>query len=197
MLNIQTVGTEILTDSPRNFYFMFGQEFGVKDRYLEHLKNLYDNQVCFDDITSLIDMLSSYMLVKLPPTLYVVRDDFIFMKSIDSTVASKLTSISVEGCVIFLYSSNNYLEKADKFFPDNCVLIESIDSKYIKKYLSQEFPSISNSMISKISKLCKNYGQGRLVCRSLQFLESSISSDCSEEETPQLSFRVRWCSLHG
>lgn len=181
MITIQTTSIEILNDHPRKFYFMFGQEFGIKDKYLEHLKRLYVNVVEFDEISKLAAMLASKRLFNLPDTLYIVRDDLQYIKSLDSKVSEELLSLSFDGCAVFLYSSDSYLDKVDKYFKDNCVYIDAIDAKYIKKYLSDEFSTLSDSVISKIAKIANNYGQSRLFCTSLKYLDDSIFADYTED----------------
>ena len=42
-MTIQEAGTQILNDNPGKFYIFCGEEYGIKFRYIEKLKQHYKN----------------------------------------------------------------------------------------------------------------------------------------------------------
>ena len=64
MLSIQQVGSEILNDKPGKLYIFCGAEYGIKYKYIEHLKGFYGQ---YAESESAYDVISSFAVKKLIP----------------------------------------------------------------------------------------------------------------------------------
>ena len=87
MISIQDLGLSIMSDAPKSFYIVGGQEYGIKDKYIDHLTKFYGKKEEYPSVEDLVNFLSIKHLIPLEPTLYVIRYDESFVSSV-STVLS-------------------------------------------------------------------------------------------------------------
>lgn len=175
MRSVQEVGKEILTGSPKPVYILLGEEYGIKKRYIDILTAYYGNRKEIDSFDDLLKSMNVKHLIPLEPCLYVCRYDAAFLDSLDNNTASKINSTNIVGTAILLYESAKSYDKIDKYLSDYCCMIESVDSKFIRKYLSDEF-RLPQQLIDFAVASSSNYGQARMVCTSM--LHSNHSELC-------------------
>lgn len=172
MLSIQEIGKEILTDHPKKFYFLCGDEFGVKCKYIDHLKNFYKGNVAeCPTIESVLNLFERKTLFPTPETLYIVRYDDQFISRL-STIKDADRFEKIRGTLVCIYSSEKEVAKLDKLFPNNTASIDKVASQYIVKYLRNDFPELPESVITIVSQICTDYNQGKLMCSDLMMLSS-------------------------
>lgn len=176
MLTIQQAGMEILGNSPRPFYFFCGPEYGIKKKYLRHLKELYGSQIEVDSLKDLCKSFERKSLVTPKSELYVSRYDSDFLKSLDAMQAEKFSKYSINGCLICIYDEEKAFSKLDKFFPDNCVRFDGVSPQHIVKYLASDYPNIDSRYFSILCSLCDNYGRVDLACSQLSYISSKLHS---------------------
>ena len=59
MLTIQQVGTEIMSGNPKHFYVMTGSEYGVKQMYIQYLKDHYNEYKESDTVESILSTMTT------------------------------------------------------------------------------------------------------------------------------------------
>lgn len=168
MISIQDLGLSILSDKPKQLYFLGGTEYGVKDKYIEKLTSLYEGRCSeYPDISSVISFFSVRHLVPPKPQLYVVRYDEQFVSSLNASVASKIKTLKILGTVVCLYEDSKHIEKIDKFLPDYVAVIDNINPQFIEKYLHQDFPGLDDRSIHVATIAASSYGHARNICKSM------------------------------
>lgn len=176
MLSIQQAGLEILGNNPRSIYFLCGSEYGVKQKYIEHLKNLYKGNYVYAD--SLVDLLKSFTrksLIKPTASLYVSRYDSDFVKSLDAAYAKKVLSLNVSGCIVAVYDDEKQFKKLDKMFPENTAYLEAVTAEHCFKYLKSDFPKLDDRYIHLAVNNCTGgYGQAKIVCEQMNSIRTKL-----------------------
>ena len=168
MISIQELGLSILSDSPKNFYVLGGTEYGIKDKYIDKLTQLYEGEKYeYPTVAAVIDMMNVRHLIPLKPALYVVRYDETFISTISEAYATKIKNTRIIGTLICIYSDTKQLAKIDKFLPEYVGQIDSVNPKFIAKYLQQDFPNLNERCIQLATKCAENYGHARTICKSL------------------------------
>lgn len=166
---------EILTDRPKKFYVFGGVEYGVKEKYLEHLTNFYSGKRKeVASVNEIISLFSKKHFIPLEPTLYVVRYDETFIASLNEATAEKIKRLKIIGTVVCIYENTKHIAKCDKYLPNYTGSIDSLDNKFLKKYLTADFPSLSSNMIDVAIEISENYGHAKNICRSMSHAGQSI-----------------------
>lgn len=168
MRSLQAVGKEILLDTPKSVYIFLGEEYGIKERYMNHLANYYGDVKEVENVQQFLNSMTTKRLVPLKPSLYVCRYDNSYVDSLDNSSSKKLDTAHIPGTFVMLYESSKQYSKIDKYLSDYCCMIESVDRKYIKKYLQDEF-RLPDMLIEYAADIANNYGQARMICRSMMY----------------------------
>ena len=168
MRTIQDVGIEIFSNNPANFYIFLGSEYGIKSKYIEKLKEVYQGRYfSYDSVKSVLDMMRSKHLIPLQPSLYVVRYDESFVSSVNANTEKFIQSTKISGTIICIYENSKHAQKLSKYLDNFCVTIDKVSDKFIAKYLKVDFPKASDRLIN-LSVLCgSDYFQSRNVCGAL------------------------------
>lgn len=182
MLSIQQAGMEILGDNPKSLYFFCGVEYGVKNKYIEHLKTYYSNYVEADEISDIFKSFERKSLLASSDNLYVCRYDLQFIKSLDDKYVNKIQSYRIPGTVVMVYDDDKLFNKLDKLFPDNVIRFDNISLQFVDKYLHQDYPDIPERYIHLISSQCDSgYGQARVICGQLDNISGSLGNYSDSE----------------
>lgn len=165
MISIQDVGTEIFENKPRKLYVFCGESYGIKFKYLQHLKMCYNgNYEEVESVSSVIDFMSKKQILPPVPKLYIVRYDEKFLSDLNQKYAEKVLNTNIIGTIVCLYSAEKHCKKADKFLPDNTVVIPEVSKTLIFKYLKDEY-TIDDGLISlAVSWSKQDYFKARLLC---------------------------------
>ena len=170
MLTIQEAGTEILGDNPKNFYVFGGEEYGIKCKYLEHLKELYKASVEVETVSEALAIFKKKQLFPLPPKLYICRYDDSFIAELSEKTAKSLAKIKIRGTIVCLYENPKSVNKCNRYLPDNTVSFDAVNPVFIKQYLSKDFPSLPESAISEAVRVHPDYKGAYNICLSLSAL---------------------------
>ena len=181
MLSIQEAGLEILGDNPKNLYFFCGEEYGIKIKYLEHLSNYYGNKIESESVESVLYSFKKKSLIAIPDSLYIVRYDLEFTKSLNDKVSKEIKSINIPGTLVVLFEDEKVFNKLDKYFPDNVIRFDKLQPAMISKYLIQDFPVIVSRFIILIVSYCDNYFHGYQICSQIVENMQSVSRLSNEE----------------
>lgn len=186
MISIQDLGTSILSDNPKPFYVVGGQEYGVKDKYIEALTKLYGNKEEYPTVSSLIEFLGVKHLVPLKPTLYVVRYDESFVSGVSQQMAQKINSLKFKGTIFCIYNDQKQIDKIDKFLPNCTGVVESINPKFIERYLHSDFPKLDDRSIRVATQCASSYGHARTICKSMVHADPSALARMTEGQLSRL-----------
>lgn len=187
MLSIQELGQQILTGNPGKFYVLGGTEYGVKSKYLSILTDHFEGR--HKEVTTvneLISLFSKKHFIPLEPTLYVVRYDESFISSLNDTLAKKIESLKVVGTIVVLYEDSKHVAKCDKYLPNCTGTIDELDAKYIKKYLTSDFPDLPSKFIDIAIEMSENYGHAKNICYSMKAADTVALSKMSDDELKTL-----------
>ena len=182
MIDIQELGLSILSDSPKKFYVLGGPEYGVKDKYLDHLWKLYGKKEEYAHVEDVISMMSTRRLIPLQPTLYVVRYDDAFVSKIDGVYAEKIRKTNIIGTIVCIYIDDKHINKIDKFLPESVCTISLVNPKFVERYLHQDFPKLDDRSIRIATDAGDNYGHSRNICRSMSCTDVEVLARMSEKE---------------
>ena len=186
MRTIQEIGIEFLNKDVKSFYIFGGCEYGIKMKYIEIIKSLYQNYIECESLIDLLSTLSTKSLLPRPKTLYIIRYDDEFVSKLDKKVVDKLKSSAIPGTIIMLYDNDKQINKLDKFLPEYTVIIDKVDSRFIEKYLKADFPELDDEYIKIASELCDDYYEGKLLCNSMSMIDKNELASLSKNEISDL-----------
>ncbi len=167
MRTIQEVGLEIMNKTPKSFYVFCGSEYGIKLRYLDMLLAVYPNKLEYDSVEGVLSLCETKHIVPLEPTVYVVRYDQDFIKSLDSNVGSRISRCKINGCVVCLYQDDKSAAKLDKYLPQYSVSIDKVNDNFMLKYLHADFPQCPDRFINIAMEISSDYFQAASICRAM------------------------------
>lgn len=186
MISVQELGTSILSDSPSKFYIIGGQEYGVKDKYISKLERLYGEKFEYPTVISVIELMSKKHIIPLQPALYVVRYDETFVSQISTAIAEKIRRCKIIGTLVCVYSDTKHIEKLDKFLPEYVSAIDSVNPKFIEKYLHSDFPHLDDRSIKVAVNAASNYGHARNICKSMMYASPESLAKMDETKLASL-----------
>ena len=186
MRSIQDVGLEILSNNPAKFYIFLGDEYGVKQTYIDKLKDFYGQFEEIDSVQSFVSMMKSKRFIPLDPKLYISRYDEGFLSSLDATTQDTFNHLRIIGTLVCIYQQPKHSSKLDKYLPDYCVSIDNISPKFKSKYLHSDF-NLPDKLIDVAVKYGSNYGQCRNMCKCMSHLNNpSDLLDLSESKIAEM-----------
>lgn len=162
MRTIQDVGLEIFNHSPAKFYAFLGPEYGIKCRYLDMIAETYKGSVVeADSVQSVISMMKTKHIVPLQPSLYIVRYDETYLSSLDNASFMKLKDIKMIGTLVMIYQTEKQCSKVEKYLPDISVYVGNVDTKFVEKYLKQDFPNLDSRLVKLAAYCGTDYGHAK------------------------------------
>lgn len=182
MLSIQVAGTEILGDNPKSFYIFGGDEYGIKLKYIEHLKSYYNAYQEVPTVSEFMAIFNKKQLLPLSPKLYIVRYDDEFISNLSEKYAKQFMKLRIRGTLVCIYEASKAISKCNKYFPDNTISFDIINPTFVKQYLSEDFKQLSSGVISKIVKSHPDYMGAYNVCLGINTLTETEISGISEAE---------------
>lgn len=186
MISIQELGLSIMGDTPKPFYIVGGSEYGIKDKYISQLTEFYGNVEEHSSVSDLISFLSVKHIIPIKPALYIVRYDDKFVSSISAAVVQKINSLKFKGSIFCIYDDPKHITKLDKFLPDCTCSIDSVNPKYISKYLHSDFPKLDDRSIEIATKYATSYGHARTLCKSMIHADPASLAKMSEGNVARL-----------
>lgn len=181
MRTIQEVGLEIMSNQPKPIYFFGGVEYGIKSKYLEILKSHYDNRLVeASSVNYVMNLFSKRQLFPIPDSLYVVRYDEEFISQLSEKTSSELSKLNIKGTLVCLYQEDKHTKKLDKYLPDYTVSIDGVAAHHLKKYLTSDFPKLSEHYIDECIKWAVDYNQAKIMCNELSHLSANTKVSDSD-----------------
>ena len=189
MITIQEFGTEIMQQKPRKFYAFCGTEYGVKKKYLDIISKIYSGRkVEMESVDKALKMMSVKKMIPLQPTLYVIRYDNAFLKDLDKYV-KVIQKANIIGTIVVIYDTDTAEYRCDKLIPNNLVIFEPVDIKFIFKYLKNDFPELEDNVINTVLTIVHDYISAYNICYSLNSVDRNIRV-CLDQD----SIRRTFCS---
>lgn len=177
MISIQQAGIEILGNNPGHLYYFCGEEYGVKQKYIEHLTTIYDEVVDVDSLGDLFRSFKRKSLVSSKNSLYVCRYDSDFVRNLSSSTVEDINVGSINGCVVAVYDDEKSFKKLDKFFSSYVVRFDSVSKQFVFKYVKSDFPELDDRYVSLVVNNCEGgYGQAKIVCSQLNAVRHKLHS---------------------
>lgn len=169
MLSIQEVGNQVLTGNPKSFYIFIGEEYGIKEKYLDRLKTQYCESVEIDKVSDLFEIMNKKQIISLQPKLYISRYDEDFIKVLDKKSIEKIHKIEsrIVGTLICIFENSKHAAKCIKYLPDYTVSFDRVNIEFIKKYLIAEFSKMDMDLINLSVQLHTDYKSAYNTCVSL------------------------------
>lgn len=180
MKSIQDAGKEILSKHPCKFYVFIGEEYGIKQRYLDILSTVYARTITYEHVSDIIAMCQTKRIIPLPPTLYVVRYDEEYVKSLNDKSELQMKKLNLPGTLVLIYEDKKQSDKLEKYLPSYTTSIDKVDIKFMIKYLRQDYPNLSENVCKYICDICNTYGQANMFAKCLSTLPNSRLSTLSK-----------------
>lgn len=180
MKSIQDTGKEILSKHPCKLYVFTGEEYGIKQRYLDILSTVYSRTATYDHVSDIITMCQTKRIIPLPPTLYIVRYDEDFIKTLNDKSEIQMKRLNLSGTLVLVYEDKKQSDKIEKYLPSYTTCIDKVDNRFIVKYLGQDYPNIPERVCQYICDICNNYGQANTFAKSLSTLPDNRLSALSK-----------------
>lgn len=191
MRTIQDVGLEIFNHTPAKFYAFLGPEYGIKCRYLDMIAETYDgNVVEVDSVQSVISMMKTKHIVPLQPALYIVRYDESYLSSLDNSSMLKLKDIKMIGTLVMIYQTEKQCSKIEKYLSDISVYVSNVDTKFVEKYLKQDYPNLDNRLIKLAAYCGTDYGHAKNIGGCMNSISSQEFNSYEDSDICKLFGKV-------
>lgn len=183
MLSIQKVGNQVLNGNPKSFYIFIGEEYGIKEKYIDKLKNHYHEVVEINKVSDLFEIMIRKQIIPLKPKLYISRYDEEFIKSLDKKSNEKIHKIEprIIGTLICIFEASKHSEKCIKYLPDYTVSFDNVNIEFIKKYLIADFPNMDKELIDFSIQFHKDYKSAHNTCISLNNSDLNVLKQYNSE----------------
>lgn len=174
MLSVPEVGKQILGNNPNNFYIFCGPEYGVKDKYLSHLKTFYNGVYSeYQEVETVFQLMRSTSLIPLVPQLYIIRYDESFIANLKESTLSAIRSLEIIGTIVLIYQDSKSLNKCNKFVGDYTVLFDTVAPQFVKAYLTKDFPQLDKLFIEFAVKSRPDYMGAYILCNLMSKLHQT------------------------
>lgn len=172
MISIQKVGSEILSKHPDSLYIFVGNEYGIKIKYIHILSEYIGTIVEYDTVDIFMQQMKSAQLFPTEDHVYVIRYDSTFIKDLDEGYAEDLLGSDISGVLVLLYEDKKSADKLNKYFPENTVMINPVNSMYLKSYLHADYPSTDEHVIDIVASMTNDYNRAKILCDLLYEIPS-------------------------
>ena len=186
MITIQELGLSIMSDSPAKVYIVGGDEYGIKDKYIDTLTKFYGKKEEYPSVQDVLNIFNVKHFIPLKPTLYVVRYDDNFVSKISADLAKKVKNANILGTLFCIYNEPKHIAKLDKYLPEHVCTVDAVNPKFIEKYLTADFPELDSRSIQIATKLASNYGHARTLCKSMSQMERQDLTSMTEMQFAKL-----------
>ena len=173
MRQIGEVASEILGGNPQKLYILCGDEYGVKQEYIESLKRYYGGCTEYDSMTKLLSFFKTKPLIPPQPTVYVVRYDSEFAKSLNETSAEYIKGLNIIGTVVCIFDDKKDDSAAEKYLGEYTVTITAMHPRFIRKHLKERFPERMHYFIDSVDFSGIRYGEAMNIVTSAEYLSDA------------------------
>lgn len=173
MRQIGEVASEILGGNPQKLYILCGDEYGVKQEYIESLKQYYGGCTEYNSMLKLIDFFKTKQLFQPNPAVYVIRYDDEFVKSLSESLADQIVKLNIIGTIVCIYDDKKHESAMEKYLPDYTVIVDDMHPRFIQKHLKARFPVRMHSFIESVNFSGMSYGEALNLCISAEYLSDS------------------------
>ena len=180
MKSIQDAGKEILTNNPCKLYVFTGEEYGVKKRYISILNSYYGQLKEYERVDDVLSIFRSKRLIKLQPSLYIVRYDEEFIKSLNDRSENDIRKLNVCGTIVLIYENSKHAAKLEKYLPSYTTSVDSVNINFMIKYILSEFKNMPEKTARDICEISSNYGQAKNISSCLSLLSSQEVGNISK-----------------
>ncbi len=184
MLSIQEVGRQVLTGNPNSFYVFVGTEYGLKEKYLDKIKQHYGGVTEVGHVSELFEVMNKKRIIPLQPKLYIARYDEEFVQSLTKSSIDDIHKFEskIIGTLVCLYESNKHTDKCIKYLAEYTVSFDGVSQIFLKKYLTEDFPELDGSLIDFSVSLHSDYKGAYNTCVSLSNADIDVISEYSGME---------------
>ena len=180
MKSIQDAGKEILTNNPCKLYVFTGEEYGVKKRYISILNSYYGQLKEYERVDDVLSIFRSKRLIKLQPSLYIVRYDEEFIRSLNDRSENDIRKLNVCGTIVLIYENSKHAAKLEKYLPSYTTSVDSVNINFMIKYILSEFKNMPEKTVRDICEISSNYGQAKNISSCLSLLSSQEVGNISK-----------------
>ena len=186
MISIQDLGMQILKDNPKKFYIFGGSEYGIKNKYIEHLSKLFGPVIECESVEAILDQMHRKQIIPMDKGVYIVRYDEAFVSSLDAKSSDYIDRTKVPGVVVCLYENPKHVAKCDKYLPDYTATIDQVDLKFVVRYLHEDFPKLDDRSIQVAAMSATSYGHARCICSVMSYAKPEDLARLSESKLSSL-----------
>ena len=187
MISIQDLGREILSNNFRKFYVFLGHEYGVKRKYLDMMSSYYEGrQKEISSMKDFISMMKVKQLIPLKPTLYIVRYDAEFTKSLGLNTAAQIENLNYTGTCVCIYEDDGLKDKFEKYLSNATAIIDAVNPVFIKKYIMSDYPGLDEGLAGVAANISANYGQARTIASAMMCSDMNKLKNMDEVDIANL-----------
>lgn len=194
MQSIQSQGRNILQGNPDKLYIFCGHEYGVKEIYLDAIESVYGSRTECDSVASVLSSMRTKSILPQPNSLYIVRYDDAFIKSLDKSKADELINANIRGTLVIIYDDVRNESKVDKYLGNYAISFDPMSVNTIYKHISKKYPKVRDELIRSVCRNCIDYADGMNMAEGLSHLDMSKQSMITPESVPSLFGRSQTIS---
>lgn len=183
MKSLIDVGREILSGNPTKLYVLTGQEYGIKAKYIDILRNYYSGRYkSYDSAKDVFDLFRVKRIIPLEPCLYVVRYDSDFLRGLNESLAANIRSLKILGTVVLIYQDKRDCTKVEKYLSDYTTSIDGVSIEHMMKYIYQDHPEIPENVCKNICEISSDYGEARSISECISLLPTNEANSLSKKD---------------
>ena len=171
---------QILGGKPKKFYIFGGQEFGIKNKYIDHLCNQFGRVIECESVQAILDQMHKKQLVPMDQGVYLIRYDEGFITSLNERTAEYINTANVPGVIVCLYESSKSTAKCDKYLPEYTASIDQVSPKFVVRYLHEDFPKLDDRSIQVAVNASTSYGHAKCICSAMNYASPEALASMSE-----------------
>ena len=169
MISIQDLGMQILGGSPKKFYVLGGQEFGIKDKYIQHLVSVIGPIIECTSAADTLDQMHHKQIIPMDRGVYVVRYDEGFLSTLNENSEKYIESANIPGVMICLYENSKSFAKCEKYLPNYSASVDQVNIKFVRRYLHEDFPKLDDRSIEVAAASSTSYGHAKCICSAMSY----------------------------
>lgn len=187
MKSIQDVGIEILENNPAKFYVFVNADYGIQEKYIDHLNKFYGNTFLYDSYELFLGSKKIKSLIPQKESLYVIRYDHDFIKNLNARTENSINKLNIHGTLVMIYS-NKDASKLNKYLSSYTTIFDPVSKNTIIKYLKQDYSMIPDTILQLVAKYCIDYGHAIRVCESIKSVGIHEFSNINQSEFLEMFF---------
>ena len=157
MTSLSDLKDSILAGELKNFYVFCGQDFGLRQHYINKISESFDKIKSIDYVETMSGAVGGSGLFK-QKNLYIVYNDLEFAKSKESVIKKFISKLK-DDCVILTFDEDITNTNLFKTYNDTITYFPTVQDKIALEFIDSEVMLSLSSKMELAKNCCNDYGK--------------------------------------